>query len=358
MFSGPAAAPNGRQHQGEPNRTGCVGRFQVLLSQLLQGCRMARFLVTGGAGFIGSHLVEALLREGHTVRVLDDLSSGHRKNLPQQAEFTEADVTDPEAVDRAFDGVDGCFHLAAIASVRRSHSEWLRTHKVNLTGTINVFDQARPSRRGREIPVVYASTAAVYGNCGNVPVDEESPAAPLSAYGADKHACELHARIAGAIHGVPTVGLRFFNLYGPRQDPLSPYSGVISIFAERLLRGAPVEIFGDGEQARDFTYISDGIRALRQAMRAATTRALVFNVCTGRVTSIAGLAQIMAGLCRTELVVHHRPPRCGEVRISVGDPRRAAEQLGFTAQTTLGDGLALMLDVLGRGPDVRARVVA
>jgi UDP-glucose 4-epimerase len=319
---------------------------------------MARFLVTGGAGFIGSHLVEALLEEGHAVRVFDDLSSGHRTNLPRQAEFTEADVTDPEAIDRALDDVDGCFHLAAIASVVRSHREWLRTHQVNLTGTINVFDQARPSRRRREVPVVYASTAAVYGNCGNVPVDEESPPAPLSAYGADKHACELHARIAGAIHGVPTVGLRFFNLYGPRQDPLSPYSGVISIFADRLLRGEPVEIFGDGEQARDFIYISDAVRALQRAMRAATTNAFVFNVCTGKATSVRGLALTMAALCGTELVVNRRPARSGEVRISLGDPRRAAEHLGFAAQTTLQDGLAMTLDVLGRRPQVKERVVA
>jgi UDP-glucose 4-epimerase len=318
---------------------------------------MARFLVTGGAGFIGSHLVDSLLDEGHAVRVLDDLSSGHRHNLPRQAEFIQADVTDPEAVDRALDEVEGCFHLAAIASVVRSHREWLRSHQVNLTGTINVFDQARPSRRRRQVPVVYASSAAVYGNCGNLPVDEESPTAPLSAYGADKYACELHARIAGAIHGVPTVGLRFFNLYGPRQDPLSPYSGVISIFAYRLLRGEPVEIFGDGEQARDFTYISDAVRALRRAMQAATTDAFVYNVCTGKATSVLGLAQTMAALCGTELVVHRSPARCGEVRISIGDPRRAAEQLGFAAQVTLKDGLVMTLNVLGRGPQVRARVV-
>src|SRR5215813_2951572 len=281
---------------------------------------MARFLVTGGAGFIGSHLVHALLGEGHVVRVLDDLSSGNRKNLPQQLELIEADVTDPAAVDGALDGVDGCFHLAAIASVARSR---------------------------REVPVVYASTAAIYGNCGNFPVDEESPAAPLSAYGADKHACELHARVAGAIHGVPTVGLRFFNLYGPRQDPLSPYSGVVSIFADKLLRAKPVEIYGDGEQARDFTFISDAVRALRHAMQAATTSAFVFNVCTGKATSVRDLAQTVAELCGTELIVHHRPARCGEVRISIGDPRRATERLGFTAQTTLSDGLAMTLDVLG-----------
>src|SRR6516165_2304924 len=317
---------------------------------------MACFLVTGGAGFIGSHLVPALLDEGHTIRVLDDLSSGHRKNVPQQIELIEADVTDPTAVESALDGVDGCFHLAAIASVARSHREWLRTHQVNLTGTINVFDQARPSRLGREVPVVYASTAAVYGNCGSFPVDEESPAAPLSAYGADKHACELHARIAGAIHGVPTVGLRFFNLYGPRQDPLSPYSGVISIFANRLLRGEPVEIFGDGEQARDFTYISDAVCALLRAMPAANTSAFVFNVCTGTATSVRGLAQIMAELCGTELVVHHRPARCGEVRISIGDPQRAVERLGFTARTKLFDGLAMTVNLLGR-PKVEAQMV-
>ena len=319
---------------------------------------MARFLVTGGAGFIGSHLVHALVAEGHTVRVLDDLSNGHRDNLPQQVELAEADVTDPAAVECALDGVDGCFHLAAIASVARSHREWLRTHQVNLTGTINVFDRARPSRRRREVPVVYASTAAIYGNCGSFPVDEESSAAPLSAYGADKHACELHARVAGAIHGVPTVGLRFFNLYGPRQDPLSAYSGVISIFAGRLLRGEPVEIFGDGEHARDFTYISDAVSALRRAMRAATTSAFVFNVCTGEATSVRGLAQIMAALCGTDLVVHRRPPRSGDIRVSIGNPRRAAEQLGFIAQTTLTDGLAMTLDDLGRNPEVKARVVA
>src|SRR6516162_92185 len=318
---------------------------------------MARFLVTGGAGFIGSHLVHALLDEGHAVRVLDDLSSGHRKNLPQHVELTEADVTDPTAVESAIDGVDGCFHLAAIASVARSHVDLLRTHQVNLTGTINVFDQTRPSRRRREVPVVYASTAAIYGNCGSFRVDEESPAAPLSAYGADKHACELHARVAGAIHGVPTVGLRFFNLYGPRQDPLSPYSGVISIFADRLLHGEPVEIFGDGEQARDFTYISDAVCALLRAMPAANTRAYVFNVCTGKATSVRGLAQIMAELCGTDLVVHHRPARCGEVRISIGDPQRAVERLGFTARTKLFDGVAMTVNLLGR-LKVEAQMVA
>ena len=203
---------------------------------------MSSYLVTGGAGFMGSNLVDALLDQGHRVRVFDDLSSGNRANVTREVEFLEGDVTDPADVAQAFEGVDGCFHLAAIASVVRSNDEWLRTHQVNLTGTINVLDQARRSRGRREIPVVYASTAAVYGDSGNLPVSEQRRVAPLSAYGADKYACELHARVAGAVHGIPTIGLRFFNLYGPRQDRRSPYSGVIAIFADRLANAEPGEV--------------------------------------------------------------------------------------------------------------------
>src|SRR6266853_4579692 len=241
---------------------------------------MACILVTGGAGFIGSHLVDAFLDQGHPVRVLDDRSSGNRENLPQQVEFIYGDVTNSATVEQAFDDVDACFHLAAIASVARSSREWLRTHQVNLTGTINIFDQARRLRSRREIPVVYASTAAVYGDCGSVPIGEDTSAAPLSAYGADKRGCELHARVAGAVHDIPTVGLRFFNLYGPRQDARSPYSGVITLFADRLRHGEPVEIFGDGEQVRDFTYVGDAVAALDRALSAASTSAPVFNICT------------------------------------------------------------------------------
>jgi UDP-glucose 4-epimerase len=323
---------------------------------------MACILVTGGAGFLGSHLVDALLDQGHPVRVLDDLSSGNRENLPRQVEFIYGDVSNSATVEQAFDDVDACFHLAAIASVARSSREWLRTHQVNLTGTINIFDQARRLRSRREIPVVYASTAAVYGDCGIVPIGEQRPVAPLSAYGADKRACELHARIAGSVHGIPTLGLRFFNLYGPRQDPRSPYSGVIAIFAERLARGEPVEIFGDGQQVRDFTYVGDAVSALCRALPAASIGASVFDICTGKGTTVRALAETMAGLYRTELVAYHRPARSGEVRVSIGDPRRAAEQLGFRAATALADGLAITLNVLPSVPrhsvELKPRVVA
>jgi UDP-glucose 4-epimerase len=306
---------------------------------------MACILVTGGAGFIGSHLVDALLHKGHSVRVLDDLSSGNRENLPDKIEFINGDITNPVVIEQAFDGIDACFHLAAIASVVRSSCEWPRTHQVNLTGTINIFEQARRLRDRREIPVVYASTAAVYGDCNLVPIGEQHPAAPLSAYGADKHACELHARIAGSVHRIPTIGLRFFNLYGPRQDPTSPYSGVIAIFADRLARSEPVEIFGDGQQVRDFTYVRDAVCALGRALRAASTSARVFNVCTGTGTTVQALAETMAALYRTELVAYHRPARSGEVRISIGDPRQAAKQLGVEAKTALAAGLAITLNL-------------
>lgn len=306
---------------------------------------MARFLVTGGAGFLGSHLVHALLKQGHAVRVLDDLSNGSGDNLPQQVELTQGDVTDPKVVEQAFEEIDVCFHLAAIASVVLCNREWLRTHRVNLTGTINVLDQARRQRHRGELPVIFASTAAVYGDRAAVPISEQTPVAPLSAYAADKGACELYARVAGEMHRIPTVGLRFFNLYGPRQDPRSPYSGVITRFADRLIRGEPVEIFGDGRQVRDFVYIGDAVAALVRALAAASTSAPVFNICTGKGTSVRALAQTMADLYRTDLVAYYRPARCGDVRMSIGDPRRAAEQVGFRAETTLAEGLAVTLGV-------------
>ena len=319
---------------------------------------MACFLVTGGAGFLGSHLVDALLRQGHLVRVLDDLSSGHRHNLPRQLQFLHGDITDPTTVEEAFEGIDACFHLAAIASVVRSNREWLRTHEVNLTGTLNILNQARRLRNRREIPIVYASSAAIYGDCATVPIGEDTPVAPMSAYGADKSACELHARVAGAVHEIPTVGLRFFNLYGPRQYAQSPYSGVIALFADRLRLGEPVEIFGDGEQVRDFTYVGDAVGALDRALSAASTSAPVFNICTGQGTSVRTLAETMAELYQTNITAHYSPARSGEVRISVGDPRRAVEQLGFKAETALADGLAITLDLPRTRLELKPRVVA
>lgn len=305
---------------------------------------MANYLVTGGAGFIGSHLCDALVGRGDTVRVLDDLSTGSRANLPFGTMLIEADVADPDAMRAALDGVDGAFHLAAIASVQRGVSDWLGTHRANLTGTITLFDSIRG--RGTPVPVVYASSAAVYGDCHTVPIPEDAERRPLSAYGADKYACELQARVAGHVHGIAATGLRFFNVYGPRQDPHSPYSGVISIFCERLVRGAPIDIFGDGGQTRDFIYVADVVAALLGAMRHPSTDAPAFNVCTGTPTSVLDLARTIADLTGTAPDIRHLPPRAGDIRNSTGVPDRARAAFGLGTPVSLREGLRNVLDWL------------
>jgi UDP-glucose 4-epimerase len=303
---------------------------------------MSSYLVTGGAGFIGSHLCEALLARGDTVRVLDDLSTGHHRNLPAGTTLIEGDVADAAAVGQAMDGVDGCFHLAAIASVEKGITDWLGTHHANSTGTITVFDAIR--RQGSKIPVVYASSAAVYGDAATVPIAEIEPCTPLSAYGADKYSCELHARVASHVHGIPTAGLRFFNVYGPRQDPNSPYSGVISIFCERIAAGASIKIFGDGQQTRDFVYVADVVRALLASMALRPADSPVFNVCTGVPTSVEALAHLIAELAGKNLDVQTQPPRAEEIRHSLGVPTLADTVLGLSERVPLRTGLGKVLE--------------
>ncbi|WP_428533906.1 NAD-dependent epimerase/dehydratase family protein [Rhodopila sp.] len=302
---------------------------------------MSTYLVTGGAGFIGSHLCDALIASGDTVRVLDDLSTGLRSNLPPAATLIQGDVADPAAVAAAIAGVDGCFHLAAIASVEKGVTDWLGTHHANLTGTITLFDAIR--RQDRPIPVVYASSAAVYGDAAHVPIAETDPCRPLSAYGADKYGCELHARVASHVHRIPTVGLRFFNVYGPRQDPKSPYSGVISIFCQRIAAAGSLKIFGDGQQTRDFIYVADVVRALLAAMALRPADAPVFNVCTGTATSVEALARLIADLTGHSLDVETAPPRAAEIRHSVGAPNLANSILGLPQRVKLRTGLADVL---------------
>lgn len=300
---------------------------------------MANFVVTGGCGFIGSHLVEALLAKGHGVRIIDDLSTGKRENVPTQAQVVVGDVADADLVASTMAGADGCFHLAAIASVQRGNEEWLETHKANLTGTIAVLDAARGARDGGPVPVVYASSAAVYGDCDRLPLNEQAPTHPLSAYGADKLGSELHASVASGVHGVPTTGFRFFNIYGPRQDPNSPYSGVIAIFAQRLARGEGVTVFGDGGQYRDFVYVADVVRYLQAAMTDMPAAARVFNICTGRTTTVVQLARSIAEIAGVKADISYGPARIGDIRESVGDPAAVQAAFGFGADTVLMDGL-------------------
>lgn len=301
---------------------------------------MANYLVTGGCGFIGSHLVDSLINDGHTVRILDDLSTGKRRNVQHDCEIIVGDVGSTAMVSLCMEDMDACFHLAAIASVQQSNENWVATHRTNLTGTINVFNAARY----KKVPVVYASSAAVYGDNAEMPLNEHSELSPLTAYGADKLGSELHARVASLVHGVPTVGLRFFNVYGPRQDPSSPYSGVISIFMKRLFENCSITIFGDGEQTRDFVYVDDVVNALRSAMLNISSVPTAFNVCTGESVSINKLAKIMLSITRSNVVVDHVKSRKGDIRVSIGDPTRTKKLLGVSAQVNLVDGLRRLID--------------
>jgi UDP-glucose 4-epimerase len=309
---------------------------------------MARFLVTGGCGFIGSHLCEALLAHGYGVHVLDDLSTGTLTNLAPGATLRIGSVEDPNEVARAMEGVDGCFHLAAIASVARCNGEWLASHRTNLSGAIAVLDAARACAWDAPIPVVYASSAAVYGAAAASPLEEDAVPRPISAYGADKLGCELHARVAGQVHGVPTLGLRFFNVFGPRQDPGSPYSGVISIFCDRLAAGQPVTIQGDGGQTRDFIFVEDVVAALIRGMALASPAAPVLNVCTGQAISVLQLAHLVAEACGTLLGTDYAPVRPGDIRHSVGSPRLAREA-GLPPPAALEEGLGKVIAWLRAG---------
>jgi UDP-glucose 4-epimerase len=297
-------------------------------------------LVTGGCGFIGSHLVEMLQDSGYDVRILDDMSTGSWANIRPDTEVIVGSVNDEGAVTAAMAGVDGCFHLAAIASVDRSNIRWSHSHKVNLTGTINVLHAAHTVSPRQPVPVVYASSAAVYGDNPALPLCETDEPSPTSAYGADKRSCELHARVAMKVHGVPSVGLRFFNVYGPRQDPTSPYSGVISKFASALYRDSPLDVHGDGEQTRDFVYVEDVARFLIAAMeRAHLIAPNILNVCSGRATSIRHLVETVATILETSPHVRYGPPRAGDVRASIGSPLKALCALGQRAEIDLKEGL-------------------
>lgn len=299
---------------------------------------MSRYLVTGGCGFIGAHLVRALLAAGHETVVLDDLSTGRREALPPGVRLIEASILDGAALRRALAGAEGCFHLAAIASVPRSIEDWAGTHRVNLGGTVEVF-AAAVRAAGGPLPVVYASSAAVYGDAGEAAVAEEAPIRPSSPYGADKYGCELQARAGGRAQGLPSFGLRLFNIYGPGQDPRSPYSGVISTFLARARRGLPLELHGGGGQRRDFVFVEDAVRCFAAAMAKASPEGPVANVATGRGTAIRALAAAVLGVTGSASPLLPAPPRPGDIACSIGDPARAGALLGWRAEVALAEGL-------------------
>ena len=304
---------------------------------------MTLYLVTGGAGFIGSHLVEALIERGERVRVLDDFSTGRRENLASVAERIElrkGDVTDPETVEHAVAGCDYVLHMAAVASVQASLDDPRRTDQINVDGTLNVLEVARRARVRR---VVFPSSTAVYGDHTALPLREELPPHPLSPYAASKVAGESYCRAFHASFGLPAVALRFFNVYGPRQDPTNPYSGVISLFADRMSQGERPVIYGDGEQTRDFVYVADVVRAVLLACEREPANGRVINVAGGKQTSILQLAAELNRALGTDLAPTFAPARAGEVRFSQGDASRAREVLGWAPQVPLQEGLSQLI---------------
>ncbi|WP_404439753.1 NAD-dependent epimerase/dehydratase family protein [Stutzerimonas chloritidismutans] len=301
-------------------------------------------LVTGGAGFIGSNLVDALVARGYSVRVLDNLSTGKRSNLPTGAnvEFVEGDVADAQLVRRAVQGCGAVVHLAAVASVQASVDDPVGTHQSNFVGTLNLCEAMREAGVRR---VVFASSAAVYGNNGEgQAIDENVPKAPLTPYAADKLASEHYLDFYRRQHGLDPVVFRFFNIYGPRQDPSSPYSGVISIFTERAQQGLPIAVFGDGEQTRDFLYVGDLVEILLQALESAVAEAGAVNVGLNRATSLNELLAAIRDVLGALPPVSYGQARGGDIRHSRADNTRLLQRFRLPEPATdMRTGLATLL---------------
>ncbi|MCC5832129.1 MAG: NAD-dependent epimerase/dehydratase family protein [Chlamydiales bacterium] len=298
---------------------------------------MGKYLVTGGCGFIGSHLANFLLKQGCGVTILDNLSTGKKEKAPEAADLLIGSITDKALLKHALKDIDGVFHLAAVPSVQKSLDHWHAVHEVNSGGTVLLYETL--AELPKKIPLIYASSSAVYGDSLDLPACEESQVAPLSPYGIDKLAGERHAGVLWNVYRIPSLSLRFFNVFGPGQDPYSPYSGVISIFAKRISKNAPLTLYGDGEQLRDFIYVEDVVRTMAEAISSPFEGAGVYNLCTGEGTTINNLADLMGEIAGKSLIKEHAPPRKGEIRVSIGDPSKAQRTLGFKRRFSLYEGL-------------------
>ncbi|WP_130932262.1 NAD-dependent epimerase/dehydratase family protein [Pseudomonas sp. Sample_24] len=301
-------------------------------------------LITGGAGFIGSHLTDALLAKGYSVRILDDLSTGKRSNLPldnPKVELIVGDVADAALVARTMAGCSAVAHLAAVASVQASVDDPVKTHQSNFIGSLNVCEAMRQSAVKR---IVFASSAAVYGNNGEgESIDEDTAKSPLTPYASDKLASEHYFDFYRREHGLEPVIFRFFNIFGPRQDPSSPYSGVISIFSERAQKGLPITVFGDGEQTRDFLYVEDLVKLLVQAIEKPQVELGAVNVGWNQATSLKQLLTALESVVGELPAVSYAPARSGDIRHSRANNRQLLERFKAPAQTPLSVGLARLL---------------
>ena len=300
---------------------------------------MAQYLVTGGAGFIGSHLCRRLLASGWAVRVLDDLSSGRRENLAAldgEVDLVEGDLRDEALVSAALAGVDYVLHHAAVASVQTSIERPRFEQEVNAVGTLQLFEAARRAGVRR---VVFAASAASYGNDPMVPKREDMLPVPESRYAISKIAGEYYARVYSSLYGLEVVCLRYFNVFGPRQDPSSPYSGVISIFAERMLEGAAPTVFGDGAQSRDYVYVDNVVEANMRAWATPGIAGRVYNIGCGHSASLLDLVAALNRVLGTAIEPEFAPARAGDVRLSVADIARAQRELGYEPVVHFEEGL-------------------
>jgi UDP-glucose 4-epimerase len=303
-----------------------------------------KVLITGGAGFIGSHLVRRSLAIGAEVAVLDDLSTGRRANLDEVAadvEFFEGDVRIPSDIERAVRGCDAVLHQAALPSVPRSIADPASSHAVNATGTLNVLIAARDAGVGR---LVFASSSSVYGATPGLPKKEEMATLPLSPYAIAKCAAESYCRSFFDLYGLQTVALRYFNVFGPRQDPLSEYAAVVPRFIEAFRAAAPPTIYGDGGQSRDFTYVENVVDANMAALESPAAPGRVYNIACGERITLNQLASGLRDQLGTDLEPIHGPARAGEVRHSLADVSQAREDLGYDPRIGLAEGLRRTVD--------------
>jgi len=304
---------------------------------------MSTYLVTGGAGFIGSHLSEELVRRGHRVRVVDSLITGKRRNLDHVAgvDFVEGDLADADVAARAAQGVDYVLHQAAIPSVPRSVKDPIASNRANITSTLNILVAARDAGVKR---FVYAGSSSAYGNAAALPKREDMATGPLSPYALQKLVGEQYCRMFTDLYGLETVTIRYFNVFGPRQDPSSPYSGVISLFSAALLDGRQPTIYGDGEQTRDFTYVANVVDGVLRACDAPKASGEVINVATGGRISLNELLATMNRIVGTNITAVYGPPRAGDVRDSQADISKARALLGYQPLVGLEEGLRRTLE--------------
>ncbi len=300
---------------------------------------MTNVLVTGGAGFIGSHLVEALVRRGDRVRVLDNLATGFAQNLAavvNDIEFFQADLRDLDAVCSAVEGTEVVFHEAALPSVARSVQNPLDSNNANITGSLNLLVAARDARVRR---VVMASSSSVYGGNPALPKEESMTPAPLSPYAVTKFTVEMYARVFTQLYGLQTICLRYFNVFGPRQDPTTQYAGAIAKFITCARRGEPFPVHGDGEQSRDFTYVANVVEANLLAAQAPLEGHALFNIACGERTSLNQILALLNELTGQNLPATHSAARPGDVRHSLASIARAHQALGYTPRVSLKEGL-------------------